>query len=60
MEDLVADGITLKMLNDARETVMSSPLGVIKTPMILLDQTTLQLHVPCNAYLKLENMQKTG
>ncbi|KAK2832403.1 hypothetical protein Q7C36_015865 [Tachysurus vachellii] len=60
MEDLVAEGITLKMLNDARETVMSSPLGVIKTPMILLSQTTLPLQVPCNAYLKLENMQRTG
>ncbi|XP_053544081.1 uncharacterized protein srr isoform X2 [Ictalurus punctatus] len=60
MEDLIAEGITLKMLNDARETVMGSPLGVIKTPMILWSQTTLPLHVPCNAYLKLENMQKTG
>ncbi|MCJ8743262.1 hypothetical protein PDJAM_G00091770 [Pangasius djambal] len=60
MEDLVAEGITLKMLNDARQTVMSSRLGVIKTPMILWSQTTLPLHVPCNAYLKLENMQRTG
>ncbi|KAF5906793.1 putative serine racemase, partial [Clarias magur] len=60
MEDLVAKGLTLKMLNDARETVMSSSLGVIKTPMILCSHTTLQLEVPCNAYLKLENMQRTG
>lgn len=60
MADVVVEGVTLKMLNDARETVMSSPLGVIKTPMILWSQTTLPLHVPCNAYLKLENMQKTG
>ncbi|KAM9467382.1 L-threonine dehydratase catabolic TdcB-like isoform 1-T3 [Clarias gariepinus] len=60
MEDLIAEGITLKMLSDVRETVMSSPLGVIKTPMILCCQTTLQLKVPCNVYLKLENMQRTG
>ncbi|XP_046729935.1 phenylserine dehydratase isoform X2 [Silurus meridionalis] len=60
MEDLVVEGITLKMLIDARETVMNSPLGVIKTPMILCSQTTLPIHVPCNTYLKLENMQVTG
>ncbi|TSK13167.1 putative serine racemase [Bagarius yarrelli] len=58
--DTVAEGVTLKMLIDTQETVMSSPLGVIKTPMIHLSQTTLHPHLPCNAYLKLENMQKTG
>ncbi|XP_066524476.1 L-threonine ammonia-lyase [Hoplias malabaricus] len=60
MEELTADSITLQMLKEARDTVMSSPLGVINTPMIPWCQTTLPLHVPSNIHLKLENMQKTG
>ncbi|XP_076860882.1 L-threonine ammonia-lyase-like [Brachyhypopomus gauderio] len=60
MEELTADTITLEVLQEARETVTRSPLGVINTPMIPWCQTTLPLPQPCNVYLKLENMQKTG
>ncbi|KAK1790535.1 hypothetical protein P4O66_014423, partial [Electrophorus voltai] len=60
MEEPAADSITLEVLTEARETVTCSPLGVINTPMIPWCQTTLPLHVPCNIYLKLENMQRTG
>ncbi|KAM6985430.1 L-threonine ammonia-lyase-like [Aplochiton taeniatus] len=60
MEDMSADIITLELLKEARKTVMSSPLGVINTPMIPWHQTTLPLNVPCNIHIKLENMQRTG
>ncbi|XP_041934177.1 phenylserine dehydratase [Alosa sapidissima] len=60
MADLCG-GITLEMLKEAWETVRSSPLGVINTPMIPWSQTTLQLDGPaCNIHIKLENMQRTG
>nr|XP_006633547.1 PREDICTED: L-threonine dehydratase catabolic TdcB-like [Lepisosteus oculatus]XP_015208152.1 PREDICTED: L-threonine dehydratase catabolic TdcB-like [Lepisosteus oculatus] len=52
--------ISLEMLKEARETVMSSPLRVVKTPLIPLHQTTLPLNVECNLYIKMENMQRTG
>ncbi|XP_063073292.1 L-threonine ammonia-lyase [Engraulis encrasicolus] len=52
--------VTLEMLKEAWETVRSSPLGVINTPMIPLNQTTLQFSVPCNVHIKLENLQRTG
>ncbi|XP_072530322.1 L-threonine ammonia-lyase [Salminus brasiliensis] len=59
--ETTADSITLQVLKEARETVMSSPLEVINTPMIPWCQTTLPcLHVSCNIHLKLENMQRTG
>ncbi|XP_010899082.1 L-threonine dehydratase catabolic TdcB isoform X2 [Esox lucius] len=52
--------ITLDLLRDARETVRTSPLRVINTPMIPWCQTTLPLNIPCNIHIKLENMQRTG
>lgn len=52
--------ITLDLLRDARETVRTSLLGVINTPMIPWCQTTLPLNIPCNIHIKLENMQRTG
>ncbi|KAK6303055.1 hypothetical protein J4Q44_G00274100 [Coregonus suidteri] len=54
------EAITLDLLRDARETVRTSPLGVIDTPMIPWCQTTLPLNIPCNILIKLENMQRTG
>ncbi|XP_030630670.1 uncharacterized protein LOC115812291 [Chanos chanos] len=54
------NSITLEMLRRARETVSSSPLAVINTPMIPWCQTTLPLNVTCNIHIKLENMQRTG
>ncbi|XP_037551723.1 L-threonine ammonia-lyase [Nematolebias whitei] len=55
-----ADAVTLDLLKEARETVMSSPLGVIKTPMIPWGQTALPPSAAGNVQLKLENMQRTG
>uniref|UniRef100_A0A1A7XJM9 L-serine deaminase n=2 Tax=Iconisemion striatum TaxID=60296 RepID=A0A1A7XJM9_9TELE len=55
-----ADTVTLDLLRGARETVMSSPLGVIRTPMIPWSQTILPLTHNCNIQIKLENMQRTG
>ncbi|KAM7366988.1 hypothetical protein PAMP_014918 [Pampus punctatissimus] len=60
MDGVSADDVTLHLLKEARETVRSSPLGVINTPMIPWHQTTLPLSIDCNLYLKLENMQRTG
>uniref|UniRef100_A0A087XQQ1 L-serine deaminase n=2 Tax=Poecilia formosa TaxID=48698 RepID=A0A087XQQ1_POEFO len=60
MSDVTTDAVTLDLLREARETVRSSPLGVINTPMIPWCQTTLPLSVSCNVHIKLENMQKTG
>ncbi|CAJ1054422.1 L-threonine dehydratase catabolic TdcB [Xyrichtys novacula] len=60
MDMVSADLVTLNLLREAMETVKSSPLGVIKTPMIPWCQTTLPLEISCNIYIKLENMQKTG
>ncbi|XP_068611375.1 L-threonine ammonia-lyase [Brachionichthys hirsutus] len=57
--DLV-DTVTLDLLREARETVRSSPLGVINTPLIPWCQTTLPLNVRCSLHIKLENMQRTG
>ncbi len=60
MSEVPADGVTLDLLRGARETVRSSPLGVINTPMIPWCQTTLPLDIHCNIHIKLENMQRTG
>lgn len=60
MGEVSADSVTLDLLRDAWETVRSSPLGVINTPMIPWWQTTLPLHLRCNVHIKLENMQRTG
>ncbi|XP_012732524.2 L-threonine ammonia-lyase [Fundulus heteroclitus] len=60
MGEVSADAVTLDLLREARETVMSSPLGVINTPMIPWCQTTLPLSVDCSVHIKLENMQRTG
>ncbi|CAI5635712.1 uncharacterized protein srr isoform X2 [Oreochromis niloticus] len=60
MGEVSADAVTLDMLREARETVRSSPLGVINTPMIAWSQTTLPLSISCNIHIKLENMQRTG
>lgn len=56
-----ADAVTLDLLKEARETVRSSPLGVVKTPMIPWGQTALPPSATgCDVQLKLENMQRTG
>ncbi|XP_035466784.2 phenylserine dehydratase [Scophthalmus maximus] len=60
MGEASADAVTLDLLREARETVRSSPLGVINTPMIPWCQTTLPLHINCSVSIKLENMQRTG
>ncbi|XP_058481800.1 phenylserine dehydratase isoform X1 [Solea solea] len=60
MGEATADAVTLDLLREARETVRSSPLGVINTPMIPWCQTTLPLNVNCTIHIKLENMQTTG
>ncbi|TMS02836.1 Phenylserine dehydratase [Larimichthys crocea] len=60
MGEMSADAVTLDLLREARETVRSSPLGVINTPMIPWCQTTLPLNIHCNVHVKLENMQRTG
>uniref|UniRef100_A0A3P8VVX5 L-serine deaminase n=1 Tax=Cynoglossus semilaevis TaxID=244447 RepID=A0A3P8VVX5_CYNSE len=60
MAEVSADAVTLDLLREARETVMSSPLGVIKTPMIPWCQTSLPLNINCNIHIKLENMQTTS
>uniref|UniRef100_A0A3Q2NT67 L-serine deaminase n=1 Tax=Fundulus heteroclitus TaxID=8078 RepID=A0A3Q2NT67_FUNHE len=60
MGEVSADAVTLDLLREARETVMSSPLGVINTPMIPWCQTTLPLSVDCSVHIKLENMQRTS
>ncbi|XP_028809689.1 uncharacterized protein LOC114764322 isoform X2 [Denticeps clupeoides] len=54
------DRITLEMLKAARETVRSSPLGVVDTPIVPWSRTTLPLDSTCDVHLKLENMQRTG
>lgn len=59
MDEVSADAVTQDMLREARETVRSSPLGVIDTPMIAWSQTTLPLSIDCNIHIKLENMQRT-
>lgn len=60
MSEVSADAVTLRLLEEATETVRSSPLGVINTPMIPWCQTTLPLNINCNIFIKLENMQRTG
>lgn len=60
MGEVSGDAVTLDLLREARETVRSSPLGVINTPMIPWCQTTLPLNIKCNIHIKLENMQRTG
>lgn len=60
MGEASADAVTLDLLREAAETVRRSPLGVIKTPMILWSQTTLPLNIRCHIHIKLENMQQTG
>ncbi|XP_061770442.1 L-threonine dehydratase catabolic TdcB isoform X1 [Nerophis ophidion] len=59
-ENVSADSVTLDLLLEARQTVKSSPLGVINTPMVPWSQTTLPLNKACNIHIKLENMQRTG
>ncbi|MEQ2159848.1 hypothetical protein GOODEAATRI_027462 [Goodea atripinnis] len=58
MGEVCADAVTLNLLREARETVRSSPLGVINTPMIPWCQTTLPMSG--SIHIKLENMQRTG
>ncbi|XP_045928414.1 L-threonine dehydratase catabolic TdcB isoform X1 [Micropterus dolomieu] len=60
MGEVSAEAVTLDLLRGASETVRSSPLGVINTPMIPWCQTTLPLNIHCNIHIKLENMQRTG
>ncbi|XP_060886182.1 L-threonine ammonia-lyase [Labrus mixtus] len=60
MGEVSADLVTLDLLREARETVRSSPLGVINTPTIPWCQTTLPLNINCDIIIKLENMQRTG
>nr|XP_020457157.1 serine racemase isoform X2 [Monopterus albus] len=60
MGEVSADAVTLNLLREAMETVRSSPLGIINTPLIPWCQTTLPLSIDCNIFLKLENMQRTG
>ncbi|XP_072233521.1 L-threonine ammonia-lyase [Leuresthes tenuis] len=60
MDQASADSVTLDLLREARETVRSSPLGVINTPMIPWCQTTLPPSASCRIQIKLENMQTTG
>ncbi|XP_047430640.1 putative threonine dehydratase isoform X1 [Mugil cephalus] len=60
MGEVSADAVTLDLLREARETVRSSPLGVINTPMVAWCQTTLPFSISCNIQIKLENMQRTG
>lgn len=60
MGDLSVDAVSLDLLKEAAETVRSSPLGVINTPIIPWCQTTLPLNINCNILIKLENMQRTG
>lgn len=60
MGDVSADAVCLDLLKEAAETVRSSPLSVINTPMIPWCQTTLPLNINCNVSIKLENMQRTG
>lgn len=52
--------VTLDLLKEALQTVRSSPLGVINTPMIPWCQTALPLDINCSVHIKLENMQRTG
>lgn len=60
MSEVSADAVTLNLLMEAWETVRSSHMGVINTPMIPWCQTSLPLDIQCNIHLKLENMQRTG
>ncbi|XP_023655914.2 phenylserine dehydratase isoform X1 [Paramormyrops kingsleyae] len=60
MESSPVEGVTLEVLKDAWDTVKSSPLGVINTPMISGNQTTLPLNTLCNFHMKMENLQRTG
>uniref|UniRef100_A0A3Q3JB36 L-serine deaminase n=1 Tax=Monopterus albus TaxID=43700 RepID=A0A3Q3JB36_MONAL len=60
MGEVSADAVTLNLLREAMETVRSSPLGIINTPLIPWCQTTLPLSIDCNIFLKLENMQRTS
>lgn len=60
MENSPVEGVTLKVLKDAWDTVKSSPLGVINTPMISGNRTTLPLNTLCNFHMKMENLQRTG
>ncbi|KAM8883936.1 L-threonine ammonia-lyase [Synchiropus picturatus] len=60
MEGSLADSLTLDLLRDARQTVRSSPLGVLNTPTIPWSQTTLPPTSAASIHIKLENMQRTG
>uniref|UniRef100_A0A3B3S8C7 L-serine deaminase n=1 Tax=Paramormyrops kingsleyae TaxID=1676925 RepID=A0A3B3S8C7_9TELE len=60
MESSPVEGVTLEVLKDAWNTVKSSPLGVINTPMISGNQTTLPLNTLCNFHMKMENLQRTS
>uniref|UniRef100_A0A3Q3FDB4 L-serine deaminase n=1 Tax=Kryptolebias marmoratus TaxID=37003 RepID=A0A3Q3FDB4_KRYMA len=60
MSQVSADAVTLDFLKEARETVRTSPLGVIRTPMIPWSRTTLPPSAGCSVQLKLENMQRTS
>lgn len=60
MGEVSANDVTLDLLREAMVTVRDSPLGVLKTPMILWSQTTLPLSIQSHIHIKLENMQRTG
>uniref|UniRef100_A0A8C8DHR5 L-serine deaminase n=1 Tax=Oryzias sinensis TaxID=183150 RepID=A0A8C8DHR5_9TELE len=60
MGEASADVVTLDLLRAARETVRTSPLGVVRTPTISCSQTALPLSVSCDVHIKLENLQRTG
>uniref|UniRef100_A0A3B3HUW7 L-serine deaminase n=1 Tax=Oryzias latipes TaxID=8090 RepID=A0A3B3HUW7_ORYLA len=60
MGEASADVVTLDLLRAARETVRTSPLGVVRTPTISWSQTALPLSVSCDVHIKLENLQRTG
>uniref|UniRef100_A0A3P9H5U7 L-serine deaminase n=1 Tax=Oryzias latipes TaxID=8090 RepID=A0A3P9H5U7_ORYLA len=60
MGEASADVVTLDLLRAARETVRTSPLGVVRTPTISWSQTALLLSVSCDVHIKLENLQRTS
>uniref|UniRef100_A0A3P9KBL3 L-serine deaminase n=1 Tax=Oryzias latipes TaxID=8090 RepID=A0A3P9KBL3_ORYLA len=60
MGEASADVVTLDLLRAARETVRTSPLGVVRTPTISCSQTALPLSVSCEVHIKLENLQRTS
>nr|XP_014347771.1 PREDICTED: L-threonine dehydratase catabolic TdcB-like isoform X1 [Latimeria chalumnae] len=60
MQDQSKYPLSLEMLRTANKNVKRSPLKIIHTPMLNVEQTTITLGASCNLLLKLENMQTTG